>query len=105
MYIADIKTEGFGGVVPEEIEWDLHYGDDSARITIIDDESKRPYNQEWVICCVADVHCEDGTVRIGYYKDGANTVVDVCDGIETVEEWAEGWDNDSLLPCYLGKGD
>jgi hypothetical protein len=70
-------------------------------ITVVDDRTDRVDNEETMICMLVDVLCADGvTVRLGLFNDGG-MVVDHCDGMDTIEEWADGWDTDGSLPEWL----
>lgn len=74
-------------------------GDDTATITIVD--NRTVYDTENTVCMLVDVLCDDGvTVRIGLFEDG-DMVVDHCDGMDTVEDWASEWDEDGGLPMWL----
>lgn len=87
----------------EEIREALHSGKGCDGVTIVDDQSDRPWNQEWTICVIADVTCDDGVQRIAYYHDGARDVLDDGDGMDSCEDWAKAWDDvDGLVPAYLG---
>lgn len=61
-------------------------------VNVIDDESEREYNQEWTIALVFEV----GSKRYGYYRDGAQTVLDELSDESTVSEWASRWDEEHL---------
>ncbi|HEY9657619.1 MAG TPA: hypothetical protein V6C65_04080 [Allocoleopsis sp.] len=71
----------------------LHYGTHNPShgqqigLTIIDDQSERD-KQEWTIACVFELNGK----RYGYYRDGAQTVLDELDDEKTVAEWAAKWD-------------
>jgi hypothetical protein len=100
---------GAGGAYPDEWREDaralLHgqhpCGRDLSYLTVIDDESEVEYNAENTTCAVLDVACDDGIVRVGLYADGAQTVLDVLDPDERMEDWAANWDADGVVPEYL----
>ena len=108
----DIDTTGFGGGVPQEVREQLHniqwgYPHDEDLVTLIDDCSEHVSNAMNTKCMVVDVHCDDGTVRIGYFADNAQTIVDECESCESCEDWANTWDErDGVVPLFvLGEPD
>jgi hypothetical protein len=99
---------GFGGDDAEEVQEAIHYALDGSKyprnfIDLIEDQSEHNYNAENTLCLLFDLHCEDGVIRLGYYRDGANIIIDDCTGIEDVAEWADNWDSEGVLPEYLKK--
>lgn len=80
----------------------LHYGSydpsysQRIGVNVIDDESQREYNQEWTIALVFELNNK----RYGFYRDGAETVLDELSDESTVSEWAAQWD-EAHLPELL----
>lgn len=64
-----------------------------AWITIIDDISKRPINQDWTICILVNIHCVDGVRRIGYYHDQNHTIISDCYRMLDCIAWAQSFDS------------
>jgi len=90
----------------EEIRAAICGYDGHPRVSIVDDRGEPVQTANRTDCAILDVTCADGSViRVGYYHDGATTVVDLvgpeCDDCE---QWAGEWDADGLVPVYLGLG-
>ena len=66
-------------------------------VNIIDDQSEREYNQEWTIALVFEINSE----FYGYYRDGAETVLELTTA-STVSEWAAEWDEEYLPDLLKG---
>lgn len=71
--------------------YDPSYGQ-KIGVNVIDDVSQREYNQEWTIALIFELNDR----RYGYYRDGAQTVLDELTTESTVSEWAAQWDAEHI---------
>jgi len=103
-----LTVAGDDSRIPESLRWEINSalrGDDAPmhpRVTVIDDRGQPTSTPNRIDCAILDVTCSDGAViRVGYYRDGGTTLMDLAKGCSDCEEWAGEWDEDGLVPVYL----
>ena len=104
-----IRKEVINTTIPDSVVDEIraaiwgHGETTHPRVTIVHDASDT-LSTPAIYAAIVEVRCLDGgQVRLGYYSDSVETVVDLLDpSYATVQDWADEWDLGSALPGYLG---